>query len=214
VTLVAGVWLVAVPGIAAAHAELRESSPGADTTVGGQVDEIQLAFWARLLPGSPASILVFAPDGSPVPANGPVRTAPTVLAQPIEPLTLAGTYQIRYTITAEDGAEQQGAFVFAYDPEAPRPIDVVGAELLPGRAGDGVPIGTVVAFAGMAIFAAAVLWLAFGRRGTRSTPPGRTPVQAGRPATAAESGAMAQPAGDEGRGANPESGENDGAAQR
>ena len=174
-------------GTASAHAELRESSPGQDAVVGGEIGEIQLAFWSRLSPEGRNEISLSGPDGKPVAAAGKARLGAGVLAQPFEPLTVEGTYQVRYFVTAEDGEPLEGQYVFAFDSDAAAATPVVGAETLPKPGGAGAPIGAVAAFGAMAVFAVAVLWLVFGRRPRRPAPARGGPA---RPA----SGGQARPA--------------------
>lgn len=194
--LLGTVLLGTLVGPAGAHTEIRESSPGPDAVVGGRVGEIQLAFWSRLLPTGPNEISVAGPDGEAVANAGEPRLGASILAQPIVPLVVEGTYQVRYLVTAEDGEVVQSQYSFTFDKEAAAPTAVVGAETLPSAKGGGSPIGSVAAFGAMGVFAVAVLWIVFGRRRSAASRPSNQPSKSSKSSKSAPRSTPVRPARD------------------
>ena len=107
---------------AAAHTQVQRASPGPGEVVEGEVGTVVLDFLDPVLPTP--TITVTGPDGAPVPGLGPARmTADDVAEVEFDPLTAAGDYQVDYTYLAVDGATQEGAHQFAFQPSGGGDLD-------------------------------------------------------------------------------------------
>ncbi len=121
---------------AAAHSELRERAPAADSVVGGEVTHIDLLFWT---PIEGAEIQLFGPDQVQL-SVGSTSVSDTGLISSVEfpALTAPGVYAVTHTETSIDEDVQTAAFTFTYDPASEAEV----ASLLERSAG---PNWTVLA---------------------------------------------------------------------
>jgi len=115
-----GLQLVAAPP-AAAHAELRQSSPLADSVVGGEFHSISLQF-TGLDANADFRAELLDPAGTPI-GGQPVNEDQRVVI-PIEPLEIPGNYTVSYTTIGIDGDVVSDLFTFRYDPDAPEPAGI------------------------------------------------------------------------------------------
>ncbi|MEM7093990.1 MAG: copper resistance protein CopC [Actinomycetota bacterium] len=106
---------------AAAHAELRQSSPLPGSVVGGEFHSIALQF-SGLDTEAPFRAELLDPSGTPI-GNPAVREEMRIVI-PIEPLEVPGTYTVSYTTTGVDGDLVSDLFTFRFDPSAPEPVGI------------------------------------------------------------------------------------------
>ncbi|MFP5579714.1 MAG: copper resistance protein CopC [Acidimicrobiia bacterium] len=107
---------------AAAHTQVQRASPGPGEVVEGEVGSVVLDFLDPVLPTP--TITVTGPDGAPVPGLGQARMAADDVAEvEFDPLTAAGDYQVDYTYVAVDGATQEGAHQFTFQPSGGADLD-------------------------------------------------------------------------------------------
>jgi copper resistance protein C len=118
--------LAAVPGIAAAHAELDSSTPAAGENLDSAPTEVTLTFDDELDPDG-SSFTVVDSDGLEVGIGEVDLTVAdrNVLAGEVT-ITDAGVYTVEYTVVGDDGHEVSGTISFGYnadeaipEPEAP-----------------------------------------------------------------------------------------------
>ncbi|MCC7359152.1 MAG: copper resistance protein CopC [Anaerolineales bacterium] len=111
--------LLALPGLALAHAELTASEPAAGSTVPAGLSRIVLAFTEPPALGS--TIALYTGDFEAVPgvdsyvANGQ-------LWADLDPPLPAGTYSVQWSALSTDGHSVQGSFEFAVADEASAPF--------------------------------------------------------------------------------------------
>lgn len=109
--LVALIMLVALPGVAAAHAELKTADPAAKSTVPAPVSEVSGIYTEAMKPAG-SSLIVRDITGSKV-AEGTVD--PTndtrMVATPATPLE-PGAYLVEWTSVALDGHVERGTWTF------------------------------------------------------------------------------------------------------
>lgn len=110
--------LVAVAPPAAAHAELRQSSPRVGSVVGGEFHSVSLQF-SGLDTEAEFRAELLDPSGTPIGGQA-VREEQRIVI-PIEPLTVPGTYTVTYTTVGVDGDLVSDLFTFRYDPSAAEP---------------------------------------------------------------------------------------------
>jgi methionine-rich copper-binding protein CopC len=127
--------LAAVPGVAAAHAELESSTPAAGENVDTAPTEVTLTFGDELDPDGSSFTLVDA-DGHEV-GSGEVDLTVAdrnVLAGEVT-ITEPGVYTVEYTVVGHDGHEVSGTISFGYnaDEAIPRPTEEAPNTAVPGR---------------------------------------------------------------------------------
>lgn len=115
--LILGIALVAPP--AAAHAELRQSSPEADETVGGAVHSIALQFF-DLDVTKPQAAHVFDGAGNELPSQLNREDQRLVIALQ-DPITTADEYLVTYAVNGIDGDFSEESFSFRWEEGAPEP---------------------------------------------------------------------------------------------
>jgi methionine-rich copper-binding protein CopC len=137
-----------ISGPASAHTELRQSSPEAGETVGGDFHQIVL-----LLLGwdaeAPFSAELFDPSGARIESE--VKTDNQRLVMPIEGLTVPGLYTVTYTVTSVDRDVTSDSFTFRFDPSAPPPKGIT-VEVGTGQGFDFVALGLLMVLAALAAF--------------------------------------------------------------
>ena len=110
-----------------AHANLLASSPAAGQSVGGTVDRLQLVFDE---PISELVVRVDAPEGVSVePTIGEITEQQYDLT--FEPLTVEGTYVVRYEFLSLDTDRVELALQFDFDRSAPEALPLSGPILIP-----------------------------------------------------------------------------------
>ncbi len=113
--------------VADAHANLLASSPAAGQSVGGTVDRLQLVFDE---PISELVVRVDAPEGVSVePTIGEITEQQYDLT--FEPLTVEGTYVVRYEFLSLDTDRVELALQFDFDRSAPEALPLSGPILIP-----------------------------------------------------------------------------------
>jgi copper transport protein len=103
------VALLAVPAVAAAHAELSGTVPTNEATLDERPDEIEIAFTENVTVAF-GGVRVFGPDGSRADAGEAVADG-DVVRMPIE-VDEPGTYAVSWRVVSDDGHPVRGAFVF------------------------------------------------------------------------------------------------------
>lgn len=111
---------VATTPAALAHAEVIEARPGRASTVGGEIDVIELQF-VELLDGGDHLVFLTGPDAQMVAPTGDLLLLGQLLRLPVEPLTMPGDYVIDYQVDSVDGDISVGTIRFTYDPAADPP---------------------------------------------------------------------------------------------
>lgn len=138
---------VALPP-ALAHAELRQSSPAAGETVGGEFHQVTLLF-SGLDASLPQQARLYDPAGT------LLREDPTLLDQrlvlSIDPFTVPGEYSVSYEVTGIDGDFTSESFTFFYQPDAPEP-EPITIETFGEDGFDIVNFALLLAGAGVAAF--------------------------------------------------------------
>jgi len=116
------VGLVAAAPSASAHAELLQASPAPGSIVGGEFHSIVLHFggidWEAT-----HSAQLFGPDGAVIETPEVIHDRQRLVI-PLEPLTVPGTYEVRYTVQGVDGDVTSEVMTFRFDPGAPAPEGV------------------------------------------------------------------------------------------
>jgi methionine-rich copper-binding protein CopC len=103
--------LLLLPGSVAAHAELLEATPAADSTVAGTPDELSATFSESLLPdGSTFSIRNDAGERLAVGRIDPAD-AVRLIIDPVPDLT-PGSYEMRWQAATDDGHIERGTWTF------------------------------------------------------------------------------------------------------
>lgn len=120
--LLALIMLIGATPPAGAHAELLQASPAPGSIVGGEFHSIVLHFSGIDWQGNHQAEL-FGPDGAKVVTPAVVHERQR-LTIPLEPLTVPGTYLVRFTIEGEDGDVTSEEMSFRFDPAAPPPVGV------------------------------------------------------------------------------------------
>jgi methionine-rich copper-binding protein CopC len=104
---------------ALAHAELRQSSPEAGETVGGEVHAIALQFFdLDLSKGQDAKIFDAAGNQLPSQLNGEDQRLVIALLDEIE---TPGEYLVTYAVNGVDGDFTEDSFTFRWEEGAPEP---------------------------------------------------------------------------------------------
>jgi len=130
----------------AAHTEVWQRSPEMGLAYGGQIDELQISFFAAVDSGE---ITIVDPTGAPV-AVGPTSLAQGNRITLVEfpELTEPGAYVVTHTELAADGDTQTASYQFFFDPGSTNEVE----SLIVGDDGPNWPL--------LGIIAAAVLLLA------------------------------------------------------
>lgn len=161
--------LVAVPGMAGAHAELLEASPQRSSTVGGTVDEISLQFVGLAHPGD-HEVLILDPLGSRVEILS-LEQDFNRLNVSIAPLTIEGEYIVSHQTDGADGDLGTGSYVFTYDADADPPTGIEHRQETPGV--DWVTVALIAV-----TVLGALAWLAYVANRLRKPPPDHTDADA------------------------------------
>jgi methionine-rich copper-binding protein CopC len=125
--------LVAVPAVAAAHAELESSTPAAGENLDTAPTEVTLTFDDELDPDGSTFTVVDA-DGQEV-GSGEVDLTVAdrnVLAGEVT-ITDPGVYTVEYTVVGDDGHAVSGTISFGYDADVaiPEPTEQAPNTALP-----------------------------------------------------------------------------------
>jgi len=111
--------LLALPGTAAADAELETAIPADGSTVEGTPDEIVLLFTQPVFEGSSLELRSAADE---VLATGGPDPAGTIRMAIVPPTLESGTYTVRWTSIASDGHVVRGTVTFVVTaPPTPSP---------------------------------------------------------------------------------------------
>ena len=116
--MVLGVAL-ALPAVAAAHAELERVAPDADATVEGTPTEISATFSEALDPDSALSLR--DASGTEIAKGGLDPADPARLVIDPVPELAAGAYEVRWTSVTDDGHVERDTWSFQVTAAAPSP---------------------------------------------------------------------------------------------
>lgn len=108
------------PEPAAAHTDLLQASPGAGQRAGGRIDFVDLVFFE---PVTDAEISVLL-DGESLPGRTTVPDGSIIRFSLDEPLSEAGSYEVRYSMISYDLDPHQSSYTFAFDPDAPQALRI------------------------------------------------------------------------------------------
>lgn len=133
---------------ALAHAELRQSSPAADETVGGEFHQITLQF-TGLDANNVQRAEIFDPAGNSI--GSPATNEGQRIVISIEPLRVAGQYTVSYSVNGIDGDFTEESFSFRYDPDADEPSGIT-IGLAEPRGFDFISLGLLLIGAALAAF--------------------------------------------------------------
>ena len=126
------VALAVLAPAARAHTQIQRATPGPGEVVEGDVDSVVLEFLDPVMPTP--TIEVTGPDGAPVAGLGDTRSSgDDVATVDFDALTEAGEYRVDYSWVAVDGAAQQGAHQFSFEPsnvDQTRPVLPVTTDTL------------------------------------------------------------------------------------
>ena len=124
--VIAALAALALPGVAFAHASLRNESPSFKQELAGSPRRVLLQFDQSVV-ALPKAIQVFTPDGKNL--AGPPRAVPAqreiVAALPKLP---KGPYTVRWQALSNDGHIVTGVYTFGVGVPAPPVTDAVGAQ--------------------------------------------------------------------------------------
>lgn len=138
---------IALPS-AQAHAELRQSSPAAGATVGGEFHQVAM-FFTGLDAALPQQARLFDPAGNLVREGPSLEDQQMVLS--IDPLTVPGEYLVTYEVTGIDGDFTAESFTFFYEPDADEP-DPLTIEIYGDDGFDVINFVLLLVGAGLAAF--------------------------------------------------------------
>lgn len=138
---------IALP-TAQAHAELRQSSPAAGETVGGEFHQVALLF-SGLDASLPQQARLYDPAGTLLREDPALFDQRLVLS--IDPFTLPGEYSVTYEVTGIDGDFTSESFTFFYQPDEPEP-EPITIETFGDDGFDVVNFALLLAGAGVAAF--------------------------------------------------------------
>lgn len=108
VFVLVGLALVSSVTPAFAHAELINSNPAKDATLGTPPKQVQLTFSETV---SPRTIKVSGPQGTQW-TVGEIKVEGPVVTAPVTPTGPAGQYTITYTVLSDDGDPVTGTVAF------------------------------------------------------------------------------------------------------
>jgi copper transport protein len=115
-----------VPAAAAAHATLKEASPGEQSRLGAPPTEITLRY-DQAVTATPDSILVLGADGRRHSGRVTQSEDRTVVRAPVHGLVRGEAYTVRWHEISADGHVGNGVFTFGVGVDAPSPTEAVGS---------------------------------------------------------------------------------------
>lgn len=172
--LVAFILVFAWPQSAAAHDQLVDSTPAADSTIETLPEELTLTFSAALISGEGSTaVLVQDADGNSV-SEGEPTVDGAMVKQPLAESAADGQYHVVWRVVSSDGHETDGQYCFTVAAEAESTPAPCASELAaPPAADDSTPAtGWIWAgvIAGIVIIVGIIAWLfARLRRGPADT---------------------------------------------
>jgi copper transport protein len=118
--------VLALPGVAAAHATLTSATPATQSRVQAPPTEVRLTF------DEPVSIfasavLVLAPNGAVLSGKATSLDGGKTVVTPVKGLRRGVAYTVRWRVTSSDGHSPAGVFTFGVGVPAPPPTEAVGA---------------------------------------------------------------------------------------
>lgn len=123
--LAAFALLFAWPQSAAAHDQLADSSPAADSTIETLPDELTLTFSAALIGGDGSTEIVVTDAAGESVTDGPAEVDGAMVTQPLTGGGEAGDYRVLWKVVSSDGHPTSGEFGFTVTtgsaPEAATP---------------------------------------------------------------------------------------------
>jgi len=155
VIALAAIWFFA-PAPVGADAVFVAASPASRSTVGGDVDELQIVF-NEVVTGAVVSLE--GPDGAIALADA-VDEGQVITAR-FEPLSSEGRYVVRYAVISADTDPVDGAYEFTYRADGPPPLP---ASVPAIQSGGRSLTGALVGVAAVAVVAAAVQLISRTRR--------------------------------------------------
>lgn len=156
--LICALAIVGAAPPAAAHAELLQASPAPGSIVGGEFHSIVLHFGGIDWEGTHEAKL-FGPDGAQIVTPEVIHDRQRLVI-PLEPLTVPGTYRVRFTIEGDDNDVTSEEMSFRFDPAAAPPAGVTLSN--GGDTGfDWVGFGLLVVGAALLAFLVARFMLAY-----------------------------------------------------
>ena len=151
--------LVVFSDTAAAHAEMRRSSPDPGQTVGGMVDRVEMEFREPIRPHQSNGVALQYPDGTR--ALTTIEVNGHLVRGRFDPLTEPGTYKVIWELLDDsDGDWATEEFEFTYNPAAAPPEWLPESAAL-GSGGGGISgstIALIVAIPVAVVLAAWVFW--------------------------------------------------------
>ena len=115
-----------LPGIAAAHATMREATPAEQGRVETPPTEVTLRF-DQSVTAPPGGIVVLAPDGRRLSGAVSQANRGTVMRVPVRGLVSGEAYTVRWREVSADGHIGTGVFTFGVGVDPPPPTEAVGA---------------------------------------------------------------------------------------
>lgn len=166
--LVAFILVFAWPQSAAAHDQLVDSTPAADSTIENLPEELTLTFSAALISGEGSTaVLVQDADGNSVTEGEPTVDG-AMVKQPLAESTAEGQYHVVWRVVSSDGHETDGQYCFSVAAEAesastssPAPC-VIEAATAPEAESSSPAAGWMwpLSIAGIVLFAGLAAWIA------------------------------------------------------
>lgn len=141
-----------------AHAELRQSSPAAGETVGGDLHSIALQFF-DLDVTQPQEARIFDAGGNELPSQTNREDQRLVIAL-IDPIMTPGDYLVTFAVTGIDGDFSEESFTFTWAEGAPEPAGIT-LGLVQDTGFDVVNFALLLVGAGLAAFLLQRFWFAF-----------------------------------------------------
>lgn len=115
------------PGMAGAHTDLLQGSPGPNQASGGTIDFVDLVFAA---PVTEVQVQVTGPDEQIVPGSMEIDEG-QIIRHEMSELTEPGRYVVRYQMVSDDGDFTEGGYFFTYDPTAFQPTRLGQVDVQP-----------------------------------------------------------------------------------
>jgi copper transport protein len=115
-----------LPGVAAAHATMKEANPAEQGRVETPPTEITLRF-DQSVTAPPNGIVVLAPDGRKLSGAVSQSDRGTVMRVPVRGLVTGEAYTVRWREVSADGHIGTGVFTFGVGVDPPPPTEAVGA---------------------------------------------------------------------------------------
>jgi len=108
--------LLAVPGTAHGHSEVRFRAPAADQILGGEIAHVDIQYWT---PVESAVIRLTDPDGRVLTTEDTVVSSRGFVASAaFDSITVPGTYKVDHVEVSLDGDQQVGEYQFVFDPDS------------------------------------------------------------------------------------------------